>query len=54
MKEELIVTLKTSNTPSDLLSFVTEINKGSILKAQVLPIQEGSNSIEINISKITE
>lgn len=37
MKDELIITLKTTNSSTDVINFVTALNKTDSLAALVLP-----------------
>lgn len=52
MKDELIITLKSTNSATDLIHFVTAVNKTNNLTALVLPRSEDSSHIAIEIYKI--
>lgn len=52
MKDELIITLKTTNHSTDIMNFVTSINKTDSLSALLLPNLDGKNYYEINIYKV--
>ncbi|MGV6935983.1 hypothetical protein ACWA2B_10755 [Paenibacillus sp. CMM36] len=52
MKEELVITLKTTNSSTDIMNFVTAINKTDSLTALVLPKLEDNNYIQISVYKI--
>lgn len=51
MKDELIITLKSTNSVTDLINFVTEVNKSNNLSALVLPRSE-NEQLQIQIYKI--
>ncbi len=53
MKDELIITLKSTNNSTDIINLVTEINKTDSLSALVLPKLDDKNYFQINIYKIT-
>ncbi|MNW69326.1 hypothetical protein D3C74_483060 [compost metagenome] len=52
MKEELIITLKTANSSTDIMNFVTAINKTDSLSALLLPKLDDRNYFQIEIYKI--
>lgn len=52
MKDELIITLKTTNNSVDIMNFVTLVNKTNNLSALVLPKLDDNNYFEINIYKV--
>lgn len=52
MKDELVITLKLTNSVADITDFVTAVNKTNNLSALVLPRSENSNQIQIEIYKI--
>ncbi|MEK4006490.1 hypothetical protein [Paenibacillus sp. FSL H3-0333] len=52
MKDELIVTLKSTNHSVDIMDFITAINKTDSLSALVLPKLDDKNYYEINIYKL--
>ncbi|WP_205411981.1 hypothetical protein [Paenibacillus sp. O199] len=52
MKDELVITLKSTNSASDIIDFVTAVNKTNNLSALVLPRSDNSNQIQIEIYKI--
>jgi hypothetical protein len=53
MKDELIITLKTTDSSSNIMNFVTEINKTNNLTALVLPKLNDYNNFEIAIYKLS-
>jgi hypothetical protein len=52
MKDELVITLKSTNSATDIIDFVAAVNKTNNLSALVLPRSENSNQIQIEIYKI--
>lgn len=52
MKDELIITLKTTNSSADIMNFVTAVNKTDSLTALLLPKLDDTNHFQIEIYKI--
>lgn len=52
MKDELIITLKSTNSSMEIMNFVTAVNKTDSLTALVLPRLDDKNYIQIDIYKI--
>jgi|GEM_PF-3715547 len=52
MKDELIITLKTNNSSTDIMNFVTAVNKTNSLTALVLPKLDDKNYFEISVYKL--
>lgn len=52
MKDELVITLKSTNSATDIIDFVAAVNKTNNLTALVLPRSENSNHTQVEIYKI--
>lgn len=52
MQDELIITLKTTNSSTDIMNFATAINKTNNLTALVLPKLDSNGYFQIEIYKI--
>lgn len=53
MKDKLIITLKATSTISDIMDFVTAINKTNDLSALVLSELDDKNQFQINIYRVS-
>lgn len=52
MKDELIITVKTTDNTSNIMNFVTAINKTDTLSALLLPVLDKKNQFVINIFEV--